>query len=317
MKSTHFRNGQPRPPSRSLGGRPINQSKMLAHLNGDKTYEGKRCKKCGATERYTRGGGSCVACQRVTAAVLRAVAKQAMAQAHEAALDNVEQVVETMVDDDLEAILGPEPTISIQFEGECSASNVGAAFLGLGPYSFVDVMVDIDGNDAHEQATPVGSVRYFWHPESGALFTTEGEYPESDGLLEEVDPEKYQTLQQEACFLGAGECPTPDHCGEGSDCPVCAGAPRTAAAPPADDFEVIVGYICTTCGVIDAHKPGCAEAGPAPCAMCDRIGEHEVGCPAMKEPNVNHEPESEPDDPDGSHDELDSEAEPRYTEPWD
>lgn len=58
------------------GGRPASESVMLAKLNGDKTYHGKACKKCGGTERYTRGGGSCVACQRAHSIESRAALKR-------------------------------------------------------------------------------------------------------------------------------------------------------------------------------------------------------------------------------------------------
>lgn len=43
-------------------GRPINENKMLAELNGEKTYRGSS-HGCGTNERYTNGGG-CVHCAR-------------------------------------------------------------------------------------------------------------------------------------------------------------------------------------------------------------------------------------------------------------
>src|SRR5258708_5905193 len=110
------------------GGRPVTESRMLAILNGDKTYHGKRCKKCGATERYTRGGGSCVACQRAHSIESRAALKRIAAE---------------------EVYVGS------------------------------DSAVMIDDCDAHVQA------------------------------------------EQEACYLGKGNCPTPNDCDGG-----CAGAAR-------------------------------------------------------------------------------------------
>lgn len=47
-------------------GRPHSVNLQAARLVGDKTYEGKRCKRCGGTERYTKGCG-CVACQKSNA----------------------------------------------------------------------------------------------------------------------------------------------------------------------------------------------------------------------------------------------------------
>lgn len=42
------------------------------------------------------------------------------------------------------------------------------------------------------------AVRYFFHPESGGLFTTEdGSFPPSDGLVEEVSAEDYARLTAE------------------------------------------------------------------------------------------------------------------------
>ncbi len=46
-----------------MAGRPINTSKELAILSGDKTYTGAAHGKCGTTERYVSGGG-CVHCAR-------------------------------------------------------------------------------------------------------------------------------------------------------------------------------------------------------------------------------------------------------------
>lgn len=49
-----------------MSGRPINQSRMIAVLNGDKTYTGTPHDRCNTTERYVSGGG-CVHCARVIA----------------------------------------------------------------------------------------------------------------------------------------------------------------------------------------------------------------------------------------------------------
>lgn len=49
-----------------MSGRPINESRQLAILMGDKTYTGAAHDRCGTTERYVKGGG-CVHCARVIA----------------------------------------------------------------------------------------------------------------------------------------------------------------------------------------------------------------------------------------------------------
>ena len=52
------------------------------------------------------------------------------------------------------------------------------------------------GVTAAMQCAP--ATRYFFHPESGSLFTTEdGSFPPSDGLVEEVDAEDYAKLAAE------------------------------------------------------------------------------------------------------------------------
>ena len=62
-------------------GRPENQSLMLARLQGDMTYHGKACKRCGGVERYVRGGGACVTCQRAYSIESRAAMKRIAAEA--------------------------------------------------------------------------------------------------------------------------------------------------------------------------------------------------------------------------------------------
>lgn len=44
-------------------GRPHSENRANAIFLGERTYHGKPCKKCGATERYTKGS-ACVACLR-------------------------------------------------------------------------------------------------------------------------------------------------------------------------------------------------------------------------------------------------------------
>lgn len=43
---------------------------------------------------------------------------------------------------------------------------------------------------------PLTMTRFFYHPESESLFTTNGEDPGTDGLLEEISAEQYKTKQQ-------------------------------------------------------------------------------------------------------------------------
>jgi hypothetical protein len=161
MTQRYYRNGQPVPPGRTPGGRPETKERMLAILNGDRTYLGKYCKKCGARERYTKGG-ACIACQRLHSVAARAALK------------------------------------------------------AIGRDGFVEHVIAAD-TQIGEEAPQLGyadlPTRYFWHPESGKLFTTTTpEDPDGDGLLEEVDAAKYLTLQQEACYLGSGHCPSVEDC---------------------------------------------------------------------------------------------------------
>jgi hypothetical protein len=41
------------------------------------------------------------------------------------------------------------------------------------------------------------TTRYFYHPESDCLFTTNGEYPQSDGLVEEVDRQQFYDIKKQ------------------------------------------------------------------------------------------------------------------------
>lgn len=49
-----------------MTGRPINQSRQMAILMGDTTYEGLPHHACGTTVRYVKGG-MCVRCARLIA----------------------------------------------------------------------------------------------------------------------------------------------------------------------------------------------------------------------------------------------------------
>lgn len=57
-----------------MTGRPINESRALALITGDKTYEGAEHSKCGTTTRYVSGGG-CVHCARLIASEQREARK--------------------------------------------------------------------------------------------------------------------------------------------------------------------------------------------------------------------------------------------------
>lgn len=107
-----------------MSGRPINADRQNAISLGFKTYMGAPHPKCGMTERYVSGGG-CVHCARTIASEQREARKFLIANAaleaeqrvrdedgveevrdfgevnsdHEAALDNVEQVVSEIVDE--------------------------------------------------------------------------------------------------------------------------------------------------------------------------------------------------------------------------
>lgn len=75
-----------------------------------------------------------------------------------------------------------------------------------GEPKYVDLPVaDVDALDC---------TRYWYHPESDCLFTTDGTHPESDGFVEEVTEERYAALladREEAkrvaeCVWCDGEC---------------------------------------------------------------------------------------------------------------
>jgi hypothetical protein len=68
-----------------MSGRPINESRQLAIIMGDKTYVGAVHYKCGTAERYLSGGG-CVACARIIASEQRAARKYL--KAHQIAVDS-------------------------------------------------------------------------------------------------------------------------------------------------------------------------------------------------------------------------------------
>lgn len=57
-------------------GRPHDRNRQAAIVLGEKTYSGKRCKRCGSTTRYTKGSG-CVACQKTSAIEARQLLRAA------------------------------------------------------------------------------------------------------------------------------------------------------------------------------------------------------------------------------------------------
>lgn len=79
-------------------GRPINESRKLAVLIGDKTYIGS-VHGCGTNERYVKGGG-CVHCARWTASSQRTALREKQQQ--QAIGDSVKEVLDT----------APEPSYS-------------------------------------------------------------------------------------------------------------------------------------------------------------------------------------------------------------
>lgn len=102
-----------------MSGRPVNESRQLAILTGEKTYTGA-AHKCGGTERYVKGGG-CVRCARDIQTEQRA-ARLALLQGdapHDAHL-SVERSATMTIDDinaqDLADAMGldlPIPTTSL------------------------------------------------------------------------------------------------------------------------------------------------------------------------------------------------------------
>jgi hypothetical protein len=61
-----------------MAGRPINKSRELALISGDKTYTGAVHSRCGTSERYM--GGGCVHCARLAATEGREARKLLKAQ---------------------------------------------------------------------------------------------------------------------------------------------------------------------------------------------------------------------------------------------
>lgn len=81
-------------------GRPLNQSRQLALLSGDKTYTGGKHARCGTTERYVKGGG-CVHCARMIATEQRDARKflaQAAAETPASRFVDVNQTSEVELD---------------------------------------------------------------------------------------------------------------------------------------------------------------------------------------------------------------------------
>lgn len=72
-----------------MGGRPINASRQLALITGDKTYIGMVHAKCGTTERYLSGG--CAYCGRAIATEQREARKYLQAHEQEQAVFKQDQ----------------------------------------------------------------------------------------------------------------------------------------------------------------------------------------------------------------------------------
>lgn len=62
--------------TRKPAGRPHNVNRQAALVLGEKTYSGKRCKRCGTNEKYTKGSG-CVECQKTNAIEARQLLRAA------------------------------------------------------------------------------------------------------------------------------------------------------------------------------------------------------------------------------------------------
>lgn len=82
-----------------MTGRPINESRQLAILMGDKTYTGAAHDRCGTTERYVKGGG-CVNCARVIATEQRDARKFLAAHEREQAGVAAAAAEGVMIDDE-------------------------------------------------------------------------------------------------------------------------------------------------------------------------------------------------------------------------
>lgn len=52
-----------------------------------------------------------------------------------------------------------------------------------------------DGKRCAYGASHKGLTRYFYHPESNSLFTTFGDEPSSDGLVEEISKDEYERIE--------------------------------------------------------------------------------------------------------------------------
>lgn len=108
-----------------MAGRPINESRVLAILLGDKTYIGAPHWRCETTERYVTGGG-CVHCARVIATENREMLRVLKHDASVAEADR--RVIEDTYKDDVnhgpvEELDGLDPVVPEMVEEPISAAD--------------------------------------------------------------------------------------------------------------------------------------------------------------------------------------------------
>lgn len=104
-------------------GRHHNINRQAALVVGDRTYTGKKCKRCGATERYTKGA-SCVACQKHSAIEARQLLRAARAATVETRVEQGAARVQQLFDS---AEAAKPLADDLEFLNELNPENLGAA----------------------------------------------------------------------------------------------------------------------------------------------------------------------------------------------
>lgn len=161
-------------------GRPRSDNRATAVLLGDRTYLGKRCKRCNGTERYVSNGG-CVACQ------LKYV-------------KDARLVMSKISDDDLEALLGGSENqkdfkAAEEPEGGEVADLDGDPVDPAGEPDDLDDLLGVLEIKRHSEIsedTEADRARYFVHYESDCVIKALDDGPLSDPLVEEIDLSHYQ-----------------------------------------------------------------------------------------------------------------------------
>lgn len=213
-------------------GHPANEQRQLALITGEPTYVGKRCKRCNCTTRYTKSG-SCVDCtkgasadQRRRKTKTRRERKRRERLRAEAdlgdilGLESTEREPARGLNTEIETTHAPEAIDESPKTGQSTPCTPRIAHgddsntpgdmqerpginhqLQIGDSGGLGVLYDDPAAQSMAYAPRVSDspnkskTRYFCHPESGSIFTTAGEDPDSDGLVEEISEESYADLK--------------------------------------------------------------------------------------------------------------------------